>query len=271
MDPEFTSKQMADLVGVTVRTLRHYHQIGLLPEPARTAGGYRVYTPEHVLRLIRIKRLTSLGLSLEQAAGVLDDPGGTASRHLLDDLDRELARQVAELTAQRQVIAEMRRTEVPIDVLPQFADQLAALRSLGQDEAAQEADKMAIDVVAGLGEANDLETLRAAMAALTEGAAARLAELHRIWGSILPDTPEPELTALGEEFIRGVIDLGEEHLQGLKRAGWSDDGPIDQILEALFTAQINPQQREVAQRARIALAAHMARADGPHAGRRRSD
>ncbi|MEV4016841.1 MerR family DNA-binding transcriptional regulator [Nonomuraea angiospora] len=35
------SSELAELAGVTVRTLRHYHQIGLLPEPRRASGGYR--------------------------------------------------------------------------------------------------------------------------------------------------------------------------------------------------------------------------------------
>lgn len=35
--------EFAELVGVTTRTVRHYHHIGLLPEPDRSANGYRIY------------------------------------------------------------------------------------------------------------------------------------------------------------------------------------------------------------------------------------
>ena len=39
------SNEVAKLAGVTVRTLRHYHQLGLLSEPPRRANGYRDYSP----------------------------------------------------------------------------------------------------------------------------------------------------------------------------------------------------------------------------------
>ena len=48
------SNDVAKLAGVTVRTLRHYHQLGLLPEPPRQANGYRDYSPADVARVLRI-------------------------------------------------------------------------------------------------------------------------------------------------------------------------------------------------------------------------
>ena len=41
------SKEIAALAGVSIRTLRHYHQIGLLPEPPRQNNGYRAYSVPH--------------------------------------------------------------------------------------------------------------------------------------------------------------------------------------------------------------------------------
>lgn len=43
------------------RSLRHYHALGLLPEPSRQANGYREYGALDVARLLRIKRLAALG------------------------------------------------------------------------------------------------------------------------------------------------------------------------------------------------------------------
>ena len=65
------SKDVAYLSGVTVRTLRHYHQIGILPEPPRLENGYRDYGVVDVARVLRIKRLASLGLSLEQILSLI--------------------------------------------------------------------------------------------------------------------------------------------------------------------------------------------------------
>lgn len=59
------SKELADLAGVTVRALRHYHQLGLLPEPPRAKNGYREYGAVDLARVLRIKRLSSLGISLQ--------------------------------------------------------------------------------------------------------------------------------------------------------------------------------------------------------------
>jgi DNA-binding transcriptional MerR regulator len=75
------SGELAELAGVTVRTLRHYHQIGVLPEPPRSAGGYRHYDVRHVVRLLRITRMTALGVPLAALPEVLDDrrPPGDCS------------------------------------------------------------------------------------------------------------------------------------------------------------------------------------------------
>ena len=67
------SNELAKLAGVTVRTLRHYHAIGLLDEPPRQANGYRDYRPEDLLRVLRIRQLASLGFPLDQVAGMLDE------------------------------------------------------------------------------------------------------------------------------------------------------------------------------------------------------
>ena len=51
--------QLAAYAGVTVRAVRHYHQIGLLPEPERDASGYRRYGASAVVTLIKIRALAA--------------------------------------------------------------------------------------------------------------------------------------------------------------------------------------------------------------------
>ena len=71
---EYTIRQLADLAGVTTRTLRWYHEIGLL-EPARTGeNGYRYYGPAQVDRLQHILFYRALGVELPQIKACLDDP-----------------------------------------------------------------------------------------------------------------------------------------------------------------------------------------------------
>ena len=59
-----TISQLAAYAGVTVRAVRHYHQIGLLPEPERDHSGYRTYDAAAVVRLIRIRTLADAGVPL---------------------------------------------------------------------------------------------------------------------------------------------------------------------------------------------------------------
>jgi DNA-binding transcriptional MerR regulator len=113
------SSELADLAGVTVRTLRHYHQIGLLPEPPRSAGGYRHYDVGHLVRLLRITRMTALGIPLSALPGVLDDPA--AAEELLDELDRRAAADIERLTARRADIAALRRSGGPPDLPPELS------------------------------------------------------------------------------------------------------------------------------------------------------
>jgi DNA-binding transcriptional MerR regulator len=63
--------ELATLCGVTVRTLHHYDQIGLLRATGRTDSGHRRYSEEDVRHLYRIRALRALGLSLEQVREVL--------------------------------------------------------------------------------------------------------------------------------------------------------------------------------------------------------
>lgn len=72
---EYTVKALADLSGITARTLRWYDHLGLL-KPGRTTGaGYRLYGPAEVDRLQQILFYRELGLRLEAIGAILDDPG----------------------------------------------------------------------------------------------------------------------------------------------------------------------------------------------------
>lgn len=68
-------KQVAELSGVSVRTLHHYDQLGLLSPSARSQAGYRLYSDGDLLRLQQILVNRELGLSLEEIRKLLDDPG----------------------------------------------------------------------------------------------------------------------------------------------------------------------------------------------------
>lgn len=100
--------ELAELAGVTVRTVRYYHQTGALPEPPRRSNGYRDYTADHLVALLRISQLTSSGLSLAQAGIVAADSDSSSAEEALDDVDRALETKIAALTEQRERLARAR-------------------------------------------------------------------------------------------------------------------------------------------------------------------
>lgn len=63
--------EVAERTQLSLRTIRHYDQVGLVPPSARSEGGFRLYTAEDVERLNLVRRITPLGFSLEETAEIL--------------------------------------------------------------------------------------------------------------------------------------------------------------------------------------------------------
>lgn len=141
------SNELAKLAGVTVRTLRHYHAIGLLDEPPRQANGYRDYRPEDLLRVLRIRQLASLGFPLDQVAGMLDELDAERSQReprlpadqptaddILAELDAALQKQIERVfnaIVDRDYVDEYRKISRAVNVLP--ADASAPQRQAAVD------------------------------------------------------------------------------------------------------------------------------------------
>jgi Cu(I)-responsive transcriptional regulator len=116
-----TIGDLAKATATKVETIRYYERIGLLPAPARTAGNYRAYGPDHLGRLSFVRRARDLGFSIEQVRellGLADDRDRSceavdaiAHEHL-----REVERKIADLTALRReldgLIGQCRRGTV---------------------------------------------------------------------------------------------------------------------------------------------------------------
>ena len=87
----WTVGQVADLFGVTVRTLHHYDEIGLLTPSERSRAGYRLYTDADLVRLQQIVVYRRLELPLEEIASLLDG-GEDAVTHLRRQREAVLTR-----------------------------------------------------------------------------------------------------------------------------------------------------------------------------------
>lgn len=122
----WSPRRLAELAGTTRRTVRHYQEIGLLPEPERQSNGYGLYDVDHLVRLLRIKRLGELGLGLAQIAALID-----ADRHsvtqALHGLDADLTREVERLQHARRELAIMLRQAAPTELPTEVAGRIEQL------------------------------------------------------------------------------------------------------------------------------------------------
>jgi DNA-binding transcriptional MerR regulator len=88
--------ELARLAGVTPRAVRFYEKRGLLAAPERSESGYRLYGPQDLVRVIRVRRLRALGMSIERVREVVGDPEGggrlaDALQALVEDLRERAA------------------------------------------------------------------------------------------------------------------------------------------------------------------------------------
>lgn len=98
--------ELARATGCNLETIRYYEGIGILPNPPRTAKGFRVYDDGHVRRLRFVMRMRELGFSLEEVRGLLMlVDGGTQTCAEVRD------RTLAHLSQVRAKIADLQRIE----------------------------------------------------------------------------------------------------------------------------------------------------------------
>jgi DNA-binding transcriptional MerR regulator len=124
-----TISQLAAYAGVTVRAVRHYHQRGLLSEPARDSSGYRRYDADAVVDLIRIKTLSHAGVPLMRIEELLNAEPEQFSQAIAQ-IDEALTAKIRDLTAHRHRLAELDAGE-SVFLPAQFVDYLDQLRAFG--------------------------------------------------------------------------------------------------------------------------------------------
>ena len=134
-----TISQLAAYAGVTTRAVRHYHQIGLLPEPERDASGYRQYGATAVVSLIKIRTLANAGVPLSQIAELLQaDPAAFAEA--VKRIDDRLRDEAERLEASRKQIAQLAAGDSLL-VPPEVACYLDRLRQIGASKRVVEGER----------------------------------------------------------------------------------------------------------------------------------
>lgn len=126
--PGLTIGQLAAFAGVTVRTVRHYHQRGLLDEPERDHSGYRRYDAQAALDLVRIRVLAEAGAPLSRAAE-LAEAGPEELAAAVEQIDAGLERQIRNLRDRRRRLAALvdgERGVLPAELVALLDDLRAA-------------------------------------------------------------------------------------------------------------------------------------------------
>ncbi|MFE7618696.1 MerR family transcriptional regulator [Streptomyces sp. NPDC057496] len=103
MNNGVTIGQAAAFAGVTVKTVRHYHKLGLVQEPERDGSGYRRYGSADLLRLVQVRTLAAAGVPLAETGPLVDADAAHFAAALVD-VERQLTEKIEELTARRDTL-----------------------------------------------------------------------------------------------------------------------------------------------------------------------
>jgi DNA-binding transcriptional MerR regulator len=113
---------VADRTGLSLRTIRHYEEVGLLPEAQRSAGGFRLYGEGAVSRLLLIKRMKPLDFTLEEMRDLIEVRERLAGPRLSARTRASLQERLA--TYQSLVEHKLAALREKVDNAQVFADQL---------------------------------------------------------------------------------------------------------------------------------------------------
>jgi DNA-binding transcriptional MerR regulator len=222
-----TIGQLAAYAGVTVRAVRHYHQIGLLPEPERDASGYRRYGPRAVVSLIKIRTLANAGVPLSQISQLLEaDVPAFAEAvqridgHLRDEIDRlETSRkQIAQLAAGNSLVLP-----------PEVVCYLDRLGEIGVSQRMVETERDAWILVAARWPDRIREWMPGKLAELDDP---QLVRFYRLGSELFDsdDINDPRAQELAD-ILAALLEQGAA--AGEELGEWThDDQPYD-LLEAL--------------------------------------
>lgn len=243
------SGEIAKLAGVTVRTLRHYRAVGLLPEPPRSENGYANYSIEHLIRILRIKQLALLGFSLERIGNLLEDMDASESANSidpLDELDHQLKQHIEQLQQQRRTVALLKNRHLDADVPAQFVDLVSTLRKVDPAPAWPMAEKETALLAAHTLDETSIDEVKVALRAIAErGLARERCLLEQRLVQLTPDasiTECDEIVADGVAFIKQLVDC-------FSTENWERQSTENELLlERIQLEQFNDAQKYVFKR-----------------------
>ncbi|MGD0246287.1 MAG: MerR family transcriptional regulator [Streptosporangiaceae bacterium] len=227
-----TIGQLAAYAGVTTRAVRHYHKIGLLPEPERDASGYRRYGPRAAVSLIKIRTLASAGVPLSQI-GQLLQADAPAFAEAIQKIDGHLHDEIERLEVTRKQVTQLVAGD-SLALPPEVVFYLGRLREIGASERMLETERDAWILVAARWPDRIREWMPAKLAELDDP---QLVRFYRLASDLL-DTELLDTGAVDDPRARELADILAGLLEQGATAGqdlgeWThDDLPYD-LLAAL--------------------------------------
>jgi len=178
-----------------VRAVRHYHQIGLLPEPERDASGYRRYGATAVVSLIKIRALANAGVPLSQIGQMLE-ADAPAFAEAVQRIDSHLRDEIERLETSRKQIAQLAAGD-SLALPPEVISYLDRLREIGASERMLEGERDGWILVAARWPDRIREWMPGKLAQLDDP---RLVRLYRVLSELLDsdagdDDPRPQEAA----------------------------------------------------------------------------
>lgn len=237
-----TIGQLATYAGVTVRAVRHYHQIGLVPEPERDASGYRSYDALAVVQLIKIRTLADAGVPLSRVAQLLDADASTFDEAVVE-IDQRLRAEIKRLQLNRTQIAQLASGDslvVPAEVVAY----LDRLRELGISERMVQGERDGWILIAARWPDRIVEWMPQKWAQLEDPKHVRL---YRLLGGLLESDVDDD------SRLREVADLLVEIFEEASARGELDnrdeafdDTPFVNLLDALVV-EVDPRGERLLQ------------------------
>lgn len=205
--------ELAKQTGITVRTLHHYHHIGLLSPSKFTESGHRLYTKEDISRLQQIMSLKQLGFALEEIKAIIEKPDYDPVEVIKAQLERvkNQIQMQQELYGELELIYKMLHSKeeisadkfiklievIQMNVQNYFTqDQMEKMKKIQDGISAEERNKMEKEWT------NFINKLQKNFDNNTPVDHPEVAELARFWNSMIAavTNDDPEITKRAERF-----------------------------------------------------------------------
>ena len=221
----WSTRQLAELSGTTIKAIRHYHEIGLLDEPERASNGYKQYGTTHLVRVLQIARMKELGVPLARIATV--ERADENPEAAIEVLDADLAATIERLQRIRAELAIVLKYRAPIDTPAPFQPVAERL---------SERDRKLVTVLSRVFQPEALEDFNTLMGEDNDN--------DVLFDALPPDAADDQIEAVALRLAR---DIARDH----ERFPWMKDvlarskgrpGLVSTALQAAVIELYNPAQ-----------------------------